>query len=295
MKIEQLTKNVFVATELRGCNAGFVVTSEGVVLIDVPIDPEKAEVWAEEIAKWGKPLYIINTEFHFDHTMNNSFFNVPVIASEITRDLILERNTEAQLDWRRTNLYAHPTSFPSFEEYRRGAPTITFTDRMKLHLGEHTFQIMLLPGHSPGQTSVYIPEEKMVFASDNLSAAGGVSIDRGMPYKWLESLDVLRTLDVDFIGTGHGSLVTSNPKFYLDQQSSAIRERVDAVKKAKADELSVEETINLLEEMFPRHAMPDYEDFNPNMGNLPGHVLGFRGGLARHLYEVVDMLEGYQR
>ena len=35
MKIERLTTNVFVATELRGCNAGFVVTSEGVVLIDV--------------------------------------------------------------------------------------------------------------------------------------------------------------------------------------------------------------------------------------------------------------------
>ena len=296
MKIERLTANVFVATELRGCNAGFVVTSEGVVLIDVPIDPDNARLLAAEIAKWGKPLYIVNTEFHFDHNMNNSLFNVPVIASEITRDLILERNTEAQLDWRRTNLYIHPTSFPSFEEYRRGIPTITFTDRMKLHLGEHTFQIILLPGHSPGQTSVYVPEERGVFCSDNISAGGGgTGIDRGMPYKWLESVDVLRTLDIDFIQTGHGPLVTNNIKECLDKTTTNLRASIDAVKKAKRDELSIEETIEFLEEMFPPPVRPDYEDFNPNMGNLPGHVLGFRGGLARHLYEVIDMLEGYQR
>ncbi|GAB6277776.1 MAG: hypothetical protein SAMD01599839_23160 [Rectinema sp.] len=34
--MEQLTKNVFAETKLRGCNPGYVVTSDGVVVIDTP-------------------------------------------------------------------------------------------------------------------------------------------------------------------------------------------------------------------------------------------------------------------
>ena len=84
--MDQLTKNVFVETGTRGCNHGFVATSQGVVLVDVPVDPADAPAWAEEIAKWGKIRYIINTEYHFDHTMTNCLFDGTVVASEITKN-----------------------------------------------------------------------------------------------------------------------------------------------------------------------------------------------------------------
>ena len=68
---------------------------------------------------------------------------------------------------------------PSPEQYRKGYPDITFSDRMTLRLGEHTFKIMLLPGHTPGQTAIYIPEEDVLFAADNMSTGkyGGLSQD----------------------------------------------------------------------------------------------------------------------
>ena len=53
--MEQLTENVFVKTGTRGCNPGFVVTAQGVVLIDVPGDPEYVEEYAEEINLGGAP------------------------------------------------------------------------------------------------------------------------------------------------------------------------------------------------------------------------------------------------
>ena len=179
MEIVQFTDNVFAATKLRGCNPGFVITSEGVVCIDIPMDLARIEPWKEEIAKWGKLRYIITTEYHFDHCMTNGFFDAPVIASEITSEFMLETNTELWLRKQTKDLYEEQPPLPSMGEYLRGLPDITFSDRMTLRLGEHTFKIMLLPGHTPGQTAIYIPEEDVLFAADNMSTGkyGGLSQD----------------------------------------------------------------------------------------------------------------------
>jgi len=34
--MERVTDNVFVETRIRGCNPGYVVTDEGVIVIDTP-------------------------------------------------------------------------------------------------------------------------------------------------------------------------------------------------------------------------------------------------------------------
>ena len=283
--MEQLTENVFVKTGTRGCNPGFVVTSEGVVLIDVPGDPAYVEEYVGEVAERGMVCYIINTEYHFDHNMTNSFFDAPVIASEITRDLI-STNTDRWMRGATKVLYAEPLTAPSHEEYRKGAPTITFSDRMTLHLGEHTFHIMLLPGHTAGQTAVYIPEEKVVFAADNITTIGGAPMHDALPYKWLESLEALKRLDVRYIATGHGDLITSNTEFYIDQQASAIRERVEAVKQAKAEGLSVREAAERFDKMFIEKPPPASEGFAPRGP-------GFNRFVLAHLYQVIGGNTGW--
>src|SRR5215217_6208717 len=81
--MRQLTKNVFVETGIRGCNHGFVTTSEGIVMIDSPHKPSDALKLKAEIARRGGNLrYIINTEPHGDHWTGNAFFDVPVVAHE---------------------------------------------------------------------------------------------------------------------------------------------------------------------------------------------------------------------
>ena len=40
--MKQITKNVYVETCIRGCNHGFVTTSDGIVLIDTPHKPSDA-------------------------------------------------------------------------------------------------------------------------------------------------------------------------------------------------------------------------------------------------------------
>ena len=88
--MQQLTSNVFVETQIRGCNHGFVTTSDGIVMIDSPHKPSDALKLKAEIARRGQLRYIINTEPHGDHWTGNAFFDVPVIAHEGVRTRILE-------------------------------------------------------------------------------------------------------------------------------------------------------------------------------------------------------------
>ena len=81
--MKQLTSNVWVETEVRGCNFGFVTTSEGIVLVDTPHKPSTAMWLKAEIEKRGPRSctgdgssglrYIINTEPHGDHWTGNAF------------------------------------------------------------------------------------------------------------------------------------------------------------------------------------------------------------------------------
>ena len=74
LELEQVTPNVFTTTKLRGCNPSFVVTSDGVVVIDTPQLPTRAVAMREEAEQHGPIRYLINTENHVDHIFGNYWF-----------------------------------------------------------------------------------------------------------------------------------------------------------------------------------------------------------------------------
>jgi len=55
--MKQLTANVFIETELKGANHGFVTTSDGIVLIDTPHKPSDAMRLKGEISRHGRLRY----------------------------------------------------------------------------------------------------------------------------------------------------------------------------------------------------------------------------------------------
>ena len=61
--IREIAPDVFVETEYHGANVAFIVSGEGVILVDAPMLPKQARHWLKEIQKrTGEPVrYIINT------------------------------------------------------------------------------------------------------------------------------------------------------------------------------------------------------------------------------------------
>ena len=233
--MQNITDNVYAETGFRGCNPGFVVTKEGVVMIDTPQMPADAIRWRDEIAKHGPVRYVINTEPHGDHFTGNYFFEGTVIAHEGTREAILAASVE-QLKERIEQ--AAPESLPLIEGYSYRPPTITFSQQLTLYLGDHTFQLINLPGHTPYQVAVYIPEERMAFTADNIFHKAQTFLHQAVPYQWLESLKRIEELDVDVLVPGHGSVCDRS---YIPEMSAFIQDWIDTVGGAIDRGMSLEE------------------------------------------------------
>jgi cyclase len=163
--MEKIGQNVYVEIASRGCNHSFVATSEGPVMIDTPMIPDDALKWKDRLAGFGDLRYIINTEPHVDHVSGNFFFGGTLVAHEGTRKSILESSTDQYAEMLKRS---DPKSLlPA--GYRFRSPDITLSERLTLYVGKHTFQLVNLPGHTAYQVPVYVPEEGVVFTSDNVT------------------------------------------------------------------------------------------------------------------------------
>ena len=273
--MKQLTQNVFVETGLRGANHGFVTTSDGIVLIDTPHKPSDAVRLQAEIAGRGPVRYILNTEPHGDHWTGNSFFDAPVVAHDGVRARILS-----------TDLPAHVARVATFgpeepkllENYRPNAPVITFQNEMTLHVGDHTFRMVSMPGHTTAQAAVIVVEEGVVFTSDNVFCQCHTWLQEADPDRWLEALDSLRALREDTFVPGHGPICD---KRYLDEQGAFIREWVDYVRREAVNRgLTRDQAVAELTAMTGRYPMDVGQDgmapmvMKLNVANLYDFVTG---------------------
>ncbi len=246
--MEKIRPNIYVETKLQGCNPGFVVTDEGIVMIDAPQSPTAALKWRELMESKGKVQYLINTEHHSDHTAGNFLFSATGIAHQKTREAI----SSLPLDVIRQRIKdIDPKGFPLMDGFYYKMPSITFSDRLTLYLGKVTLELIHLPGHTAGETAVYIPEERIVFTGDNIFHKVQAFFYQAYPEDWLRSLKKIGELDVDTIVPGHGEICD---KSYLREQASYIEEWMEAVRKAIQQGLSKKEA----QEKIPPSFLPRY-------------------------------------
>lgn len=232
-ELEQVTKNVFTTTRIRGCNPSIVFTREGSVFIDTAqwITPL---LQMKEFALARGPIrYLINTEPHIDHIFGNHWFAgvCPVIGHEKLHEAFWQVPGDLNAyDYsvdviKRQDPEALPL-MPSQKDYILNPPSITFNDHLTFRLGDHTFQLYFTPGHSPSQICVYVPEERTVFVGDTVFANCQTWLHSADIDQLVASLKFIRSLEVDHIVPGHGPVVT---KQYIDVQLGFIYEWIGAV------------------------------------------------------------------
>jgi cyclase len=233
--MEKIGPNIYAETKLRGCNPGFVVTEEGIVMIDTPQAPTAALKWREFMQSRGEIRYLINTEDHRDHVTGNFFFSATGIAHQKVREAIAALEVNPILERIKA---IDPEGYPLMEGYYIKKPSITFSERLTLHLGKLTFEVIHLPGHTAGQSAVYIPQERVVFTGDNVFHRVQTYLHEAYPEDWLKSLRKIGELDVDTIIPGHGEICD---KSYLQEQATFIEEWMEAVRLAIQRGLSKKE------------------------------------------------------
>ena len=247
--MEQVTENVFTNTKLRGCNPSFVTTSDGVVVIDTPQLPTKAVEMRTEAEKHGPIRYLINTEHHVDHIFGNYFFMGAgtVVHHQGVYDNFMVPTPELNpynyaKEALPTDDPAGEAIFPDEETYfdDPNKASIVFTGDLRLDVGDHTFDLLHTPGHTPGQVAVFVPDERVVFTGDTIFSDCQTWLMTSDVSQWLDALERIRQLEFDFLVPGHGPVTD---KAYLDTQRMNLMEWETAVAAAIASGWSREETV----------------------------------------------------
>ena len=202
--MHRVTDTVYAEDRYLVATIGFLVTREGVVLVDTPQLPSDAREWRARAEAHGPIRYIINTEHHRDHIVGNAYFPGTVIAQQGTAERFF-RSLNPFEPLRQHLLHLDPQGAELLATYVPRPPTITFETRLTLQLGDHTLDLRHAPGHVPNGTWVYVPQERTVFTGDNIINGAPPFFHSAVPSGWLETLDALAKLDVQHIIPGHGA------------------------------------------------------------------------------------------
>jgi glyoxylase-like metal-dependent hydrolase (beta-lactamase superfamily II) len=158
-------------------------------------------------------LRVINTEKHFDHIGGNAFFldrGIEVWGhSGIARTRpefeaeIAEFNAAIPSAARRER--GEASAF--FYETRVANPNRPIERDTCFDLGTLTVEILLAPGHTPTNLSVWVPQDGVLFTGDCLIREYLPNLDAGTAADWqvwLESLARIEALEPRIVVAGHG-------------------------------------------------------------------------------------------
>lgn len=190
-------------------NAGFVITPQGVVVIDALGSPALAQRLLEQIAKLtAQPVtHVIVTHYHADHIYGLQTFEAQgtrIIAHGAAREYLHSDNAQMRLQTSRENMapWINPqTRLVSAHEWLDGERTLT--------VGGVQFQIKAMgPSHTPEDLVVYLPQKKLLFAGDLVFRQRVPFVGQADSASWIKALDALLGFGATTIVPGHGAAST---------------------------------------------------------------------------------------
>jgi glyoxylase-like metal-dependent hydrolase (beta-lactamase superfamily II) len=189
-------------------NAGFVVTNQGVVVIDALASPQQGQQLVDAIRRVTRqPIsWLVLTHHHPDHHFGAIVFRrmgAKVIAHPDRRVLASEGGEDALIaDWVRVVGLDAMRGF-AFAD----TPDRPVTGVDTLRLGGRTL-IVYHPGaaHSAGDLMVWLPHERVLFAGDVLIEDGVSMIVDGSSGELLKALAAIDSLNPREAVPGHGAI-----------------------------------------------------------------------------------------
>ena len=222
-------------------NAGFVVTSEGVVVIDALGTPELGDAMVAAIRKvTNKPIRkIIITHYHADHFYGLQAFKkagAEIWAHHLAREYLEGSEGAARLAQRRKDLA------PWVSASTRLVPADVWLDGDRsFTLGGTRFEIIHLgPAHSPEDIIVIVGKNGVIFTGDILFTGRIPFVGEADSKRWLSTFSRLLELKPAIMIAGHGE-PSHNPVVDLSLTRDYLTYLRQAMGKAVDDFVSFDE------------------------------------------------------
>ena len=135
------------------------------------IDPSDFNTCDKIISKkYNKLDYILNTHHHFDHVGGNQKLKEKYKSKVLGFEL--DKNRIPDID-------------------------ITLKEKQNFKIGNASFEVIFIPGHTKGHVAFYCKDEKIVFTGDTLFSLGCGRVFEGTYEQMFSSLNKLKNLPVD--------------------------------------------------------------------------------------------------
>ena len=273
---EKISDGVYYATAngamITGSNDVVIVNDDDVMLVDAGVTPAVARALVQDVKLLtDKPVrWVVNTHFHYDHTDGNSIFGpeVQIIGHEYVRQAILtldvlhrepfktaQANLPDQIEalkkqvsgekdaqqraMLQQQLAATEAEQKQFAEIKPTPPTMTYRSNLTLVRGRREIRLMFLGrGHTPGDTVVFLPKERIVCTGDLMESRLAYMGD-GIFDEWITTLDAVKKLDFDTVLPGHG--VPFHEKALITAYQSYLKDLMTQVAKLRAQGMSADQ------------------------------------------------------
>ena len=159
---------------------GVICGSHQTVLVDAGNSPTHSQRVLAALRELDAPpvAYVVYTHHHWDHIFGAVAYDAPVIAHDLCREHV---QRSASRPWSKPFLIEQAQRQPTlaglyqlmdqvvddWSEFRVVVPTLTFSDRMSLHLDGLMVEVEHVGGqHADDSSIVRVPEAGVVFLGD---------------------------------------------------------------------------------------------------------------------------------
>ncbi len=287
VKAVPVAGGLYLMEGLNGGNVAFLVTNEGVLVVDSGTTPEEGKLVMAEIAKkTDQPVkYLVLTHYHGDHTFGLQAYpaTAVIISQQNTADNIrklneprlrgmmekgmpemiaaqkikvdkLRKKKGKDLKKEEERLKELESQLAQLKELRFVYPAITYESKLRIDLGGQEIEVIYPgPAHTDGDSLVFFPGLKVVHMGD-------LFFNGLLPYigaeagadtaNWLAKLKEVSGWDVEKFIPGHGPLADKEALLRLAAYLGDLRQAVQ-------EAIAAGQTLEQAKKMAPLSAWKD--------------------------------------
>jgi glyoxylase-like metal-dependent hydrolase (beta-lactamase superfamily II) len=287
VKAVPVTGGLYLMEGLNGGNVAFLVTNEGVLVVDSGTTPEEGKLIVAEIAKkTDQPVkYLVLTHYHGDHTFGLQSYPASVViisqqntadnmrklneprlrgmmekgmpemiaAQKITLDKLRKKKGK-DLKKEEERLNELETGLAQLKGLRFVYPAITYDSKLRIALGGETIEVIYPgPAHTNGDSLVFFPGLKVL-------CTGDMFFNGLLPYigaeagadtaNWITKVREVSGWDIEKFIPGHGPLADKEALLRLAAYLGDLRQAVK-------DAIAAGQTLEQAKKMAPLPAWKD--------------------------------------
>ncbi|HEX9680551.1 MAG TPA: MBL fold metallo-hydrolase [Anaerolineales bacterium] len=188
--MRKIGPGVHLESKFHGIHIGLVASGGETLLIDSPVRLEDGRTWLDQARALGRPRFLVLLDHHPDRALGARGFGLPLVAHDVSREQMGAWQDTFRGD-------AHPMGAEADRlkratGVRKALPDLTFSDSMRLHVGELEVELWHRPGPSAGAIWAVVPSARVVFVGDCVWVREPPYLGECDIPAWLHSLEQLR-------------------------------------------------------------------------------------------------------